>query len=62
MRADVTQVDAWVRSLSEGGAATGPTAFDGYASMAIAEACIASIESGQTAEVGLAMPCPDIYP
>ena len=50
-----------MRSLSEGGAATGPTAFDGYASMAIAEACIASIESGQTAEVGLAMPCPDIY-
>lgn len=47
----VTEVKEWVRSLGEGGP-TGPSAWDGYASLLVAEACIRSERSGGAEKVG----------
>lgn len=46
----VAEVRAWVRSVQLG-AATGPSAWDGYVSMLLADACIASAKSGQPVDV-----------
>ncbi|MCB9126200.1 MAG: inositol 2-dehydrogenase, partial [Caldilineaceae bacterium] len=50
---------AWIRSVQLG-VADGPSAWDGFASMLVADACIASARSGQPVDV--AMPeMADIY-
>jgi myo-inositol 2-dehydrogenase/D-chiro-inositol 1-dehydrogenase len=46
----IHEVRAWVQSL-QAGAATGPSAWDGYVSMLVADACIASAKSGQPVDV-----------
>jgi myo-inositol 2-dehydrogenase/D-chiro-inositol 1-dehydrogenase len=48
----IHEVRAWVRSLPAG-AATGPSAWDGYMSMLVADACIASAKTGQPVEVDI---------
>ena len=47
------ELDAWVRGARNGGA-DGPTAWDGYAANAVADACLASLASGERAGVELA--------
>ncbi len=42
----VLEIQAWIRSVAEG-TATGPSAWDGYAAMAVADACIRSVASGR---------------
>ena len=46
----VTQVQDWVESLANAGP-TGPDAWDGYASLVVADACIASLRSGTPEKV-----------
>ena len=46
------EAQAWVQSIIDG-KATGPSAWDGYMSMQVADACIRSARSGQPAEVDL---------
>jgi len=46
------EAQAWTRSLIEG-VPTGPTAWDGYAAMAVADACIRSVASGRPEAVEL---------
>ena len=46
----IDEVRAWVRSLQQG-APTGPSAWDGYVSMMVSDACIASAKSGQPVAV-----------
>ena len=46
----IAEVRAWVRSVQLGVAA-GPSAWDGYVSMLLADACIASAKSGQPVDV-----------
>jgi myo-inositol 2-dehydrogenase / D-chiro-inositol 1-dehydrogenase len=53
------QLQAWVDGLA-GGRADGPSAWDGYAAAAVADACIASLRSGQRTAVALA-PKPALY-
>jgi myo-inositol 2-dehydrogenase/D-chiro-inositol 1-dehydrogenase len=48
----IHEVRAWVQSL-QAGAATGPSAWDGYVSMLVADACIASAKRGQPVEVDI---------
>jgi myo-inositol 2-dehydrogenase/D-chiro-inositol 1-dehydrogenase len=49
-RAYDVEVQAWIDSVAAG-EATGPSAWDGYAATAVAEACLESLESGQRALV-----------
>lgn len=44
------EVQSWVASLQSGGP-TGPDAWDGYASLVVADACIASLRSGSPQKV-----------
>ncbi|MDP9345367.1 MAG: Gfo/Idh/MocA family oxidoreductase [Actinomycetota bacterium] len=53
------QLQDWVRGLANG-APTGPTAWDGYAASAVADACLQSLASGRPADVRLA-PRPPLY-
>lgn len=46
----IHEVRAWVQAVQTG-APTGPSAWDGYVSMLVADACIASAHSGQPVEV-----------
>jgi myo-inositol 2-dehydrogenase/D-chiro-inositol 1-dehydrogenase len=46
----VSEVQRWVESLQSGGP-TGPDAWDGYASLVVADACIASLRSGSAQKV-----------
>jgi myo-inositol 2-dehydrogenase / D-chiro-inositol 1-dehydrogenase len=47
------ELDAWVRAVGNGGGDS-PSAWDGYAANAVADACLASLASGATAPVQLA--------
>lgn len=49
----------WVRSVRER-SARGPSAWDGYASMVVCDACVASAKSGRPVRVELP-PAPGIY-
>jgi myo-inositol 2-dehydrogenase/D-chiro-inositol 1-dehydrogenase len=53
------EIEAWARSLAAGNA-EGPSAWDGYISLAVAEAAIHSIETGQPEQVR-AMDRPSLY-
>jgi myo-inositol 2-dehydrogenase/D-chiro-inositol 1-dehydrogenase len=53
------ELQDWVGALS-GGAPTGPSAWDGYAASAVADACLESLASGRPADVRLA-PRPALY-
>jgi myo-inositol 2-dehydrogenase / D-chiro-inositol 1-dehydrogenase len=46
----VTEVQRWVESL-DNGVPTGPDAWDGYASLVVADACLASLRSGSPQKV-----------
>jgi myo-inositol 2-dehydrogenase/D-chiro-inositol 1-dehydrogenase len=46
------ELDAWLASL-QAGRAIGPSSWDGYASLVVAEACQRSVTSGQPAEVDM---------
>ena len=48
----IHEVRAWVQSIIDGSAA-GPSAWDGYASMIVADACIESAKSGQPVDLSL---------
>jgi myo-inositol 2-dehydrogenase/D-chiro-inositol 1-dehydrogenase len=47
------ELSDWVRSVGNGGP-TGPSAWDGYAASAVADACLESLASGRPAAVALA--------
>jgi myo-inositol 2-dehydrogenase/D-chiro-inositol 1-dehydrogenase len=53
------ELQDWVRGLGNG-AAGGPSAWDGYAASAVADACLESLASGRPADVRLA-PRPGLY-
>jgi myo-inositol 2-dehydrogenase/D-chiro-inositol 1-dehydrogenase len=53
------ELDAWLAAAATGGA-TGPSAWDGYASLVIADACADSVERGAPVRVDLA-PVPGLY-
>ena len=53
------EAEAWVRAARAGGA-TGPTVWDGYAAMRVAEAAERSLETGR-AEAVPGEPCPVLY-
>ncbi|MEA2289463.1 MAG: myo-inositol 2-dehydrogenase / D-chiro-inositol 1-dehydrogenase, partial [Solirubrobacteraceae bacterium] len=53
------QLQAWVDALADGGP-EGPSAWDGYAAAAVADACLESLAAGRRAEVRLASR-PDLY-
>jgi myo-inositol 2-dehydrogenase / D-chiro-inositol 1-dehydrogenase len=53
------ELQQWVNALDEGEPA-GPTAWDGYAASAVADACLESLADGRPAGVRLA-PRPDLY-
>ena len=40
------EVNAWVQSVAAG-QATGPSVWDGYAAMVVADACVQSAQTGQ---------------
>lgn len=48
----IAEMQNWVQALQQGGA-TGPSAWDGYASLVVAEACIQAAHSGQPQTVSL---------
>ncbi|GIK71870.1 MAG: inositol 2-dehydrogenase [Chloroflexota bacterium] len=48
----IHEVRAWVHSL-QAGVATGPSAWDGFVSLLVADACIASAKSGQPVDVDI---------
>lgn len=48
----IAEMQSWVQALRQGGA-TGPSAWDGYASLIVAEACIQAAHSGQPQAVSL---------
>ncbi len=56
----VIQAEQWVSTLRTTGRPTGPTAFDGYASLCIADAALRSIKSHAREEVQL-VPRPALY-
>lgn len=58
-RAYVIEVREWIQSLANGTPA-GPTAWDGYVSMVVADACIESAHSGQPVRVDIPE-TPEIY-
>ena len=45
------ELEAWVRGVAGGHADGQPDAWDGYAANAVADACLASLASGERAEV-----------
>ena len=47
------ELEAWVRAVGSGHADGQPDAWDGYAANAVADACLASLASGERAEVVL---------
>jgi myo-inositol 2-dehydrogenase / D-chiro-inositol 1-dehydrogenase len=47
-----TEIQAWIKAAAEGGA-TGPSAWDGYAITAVADAGLRAAETGEAAEVKL---------
>jgi myo-inositol 2-dehydrogenase / D-chiro-inositol 1-dehydrogenase len=47
----VIELRSWIESLVRGATPTGPDAWDGYASLVVADACIASLRSGAPAKV-----------
>jgi myo-inositol 2-dehydrogenase/D-chiro-inositol 1-dehydrogenase len=47
------ELEAWVRAVGSGHADGQPDAWDGYAANAVADACLASLASGERAEVAL---------
>ena len=53
------ELQEWVDGLAAG-RVTGPTAWDGYAAAAVAEACVRSLHSGLRTEIGPAAP-PALY-
>jgi myo-inositol 2-dehydrogenase/D-chiro-inositol 1-dehydrogenase len=53
------ELQDWVRGLRNG-APRGPSAWDGYAASAVADACLESLASGRPADVQLA-PRPSLY-
>ena len=55
----VIEMQQWVESLHNG-QPTGPDAWDGYASLVVADACIASIRSGSPEKVTKLEP-PKLY-
>lgn len=55
----VAELEAWIASVLAG-AATGPSAWDGYMSLVVAEACIKSAETGLPARAQ-GMPRPALY-
>jgi myo-inositol 2-dehydrogenase/D-chiro-inositol 1-dehydrogenase len=55
----VTEVQRWVESLGNG-SSTGPDAWDGYASLVVADACLASLRSGSPQKVARLDP-PRLY-
>jgi myo-inositol 2-dehydrogenase / D-chiro-inositol 1-dehydrogenase len=55
----VHELQEWVAAIAAG-RAVGPSAWDGYAAAAVSQACLESLESGQSAEVRLE-PCPRLY-
>ena len=55
----IYEVQAWVRSLIEG-KPTGPSVWDGYAAMVVADACVQSAQTGQPQAVP-ALEQPAIY-
>jgi myo-inositol 2-dehydrogenase/D-chiro-inositol 1-dehydrogenase len=52
-RAYEIELREWVRSLEDKGQPTGPDAWDGYAALVAAEACIASLRSGKPEPVSV---------
>lgn len=48
----IAEVQGWIDALQQGGA-TGPTAWDGYTALVVAEACIQAAHSGQPQSVTL---------
>ena len=56
----LVELQHWIDSLKATGSPTGPDAWDGYASLAVAEACIESIHTGQPQKVKQ-MACPAFY-
>ena len=58
-RAYVTEVREWIESVSTG-TPTGSDAWDGYASLVVADACIASLRSGSPEKVAKLDP-PALY-
>jgi myo-inositol 2-dehydrogenase/D-chiro-inositol 1-dehydrogenase len=53
------ELEDWVQGFGNGSPA-GPTAWDGYAASAVADACLRSLARGRPADVRLA-PRPDLY-
>jgi myo-inositol 2-dehydrogenase/D-chiro-inositol 1-dehydrogenase len=58
-RAYDTEIQAWINSVATG-EPTGPSSWDGYAATAVAEACLASLESGERTAVHME-PRPSFY-
>ena len=56
----VIQAEQWISSLRTTDTPTGPTAYDGYASLCIADAALRSIETHAREEVQL-VPRPALY-
>ena len=48
----IDEVRAWIHAVQRG-APTGPSAWDGYVSMLVADACIASAKAGQPVDVAI---------
>jgi myo-inositol 2-dehydrogenase/D-chiro-inositol 1-dehydrogenase len=46
------ELRAWAEAAAAGGT-TGPSAWDGYAATAVAEACVTALETGERVEVEL---------
>jgi myo-inositol 2-dehydrogenase / D-chiro-inositol 1-dehydrogenase len=55
----VTELEAWIAAL-QAGTSIGATAYDGYVSNVVADACVASVRSGAPVRV-LANPKPALY-
>lgn len=55
----IAEVQAWVQSVIDG-EPTGPSTWDGYAAMVVADACVESFKSGNVQAVP-ELVCPDLY-
>ncbi|BBL79207.1 inositol 2-dehydrogenase [Rubrobacter xylanophilus] len=56
----VVEMQAWIDGLLRGETLSGPDAWDGYASLVVADACIASLRSGAPQRVSRLEP-PELY-
>ena len=54
------ELQDWVDNLHTGGAASGASAWDGYAATVVAQACVQALTTGRTQPVHLD-PCPKLY-